>query len=175
MIFAKNNLWGIAILFAFAAITDFLDGQIARRFGMETELGRKLDMIADRFLMIGTVFAFVIVFTRDGQLDKIHLFQIFLFMAREIISFPFAIIAFVSGWPIPKARYVAKINTVIQGFGFSFLIMSLRYEIFNFSIYFAVASGFLGLISAVYYINDITGYSVVDGRNIIKNVSNKRR
>ena len=48
------------ILFAVAAFTDFLDGWIARRFNMVTDLGKLLDPIADKTL---TMLGFLLIFT----------------------------------------------------------------------------------------------------------------
>ena len=61
-IFAQYSLTLVAILFAVGMITDFLDGQIARRFNMTTEFGRQFDIIADRFLMLGVTGALTIDF-----------------------------------------------------------------------------------------------------------------
>lgn len=48
----SKKLWIFcAILFAFAAITDYLDGWIARRYGSVTPLGALLDPIADKMLV----------------------------------------------------------------------------------------------------------------------------
>jgi CDP-diacylglycerol---glycerol-3-phosphate 3-phosphatidyltransferase len=41
----------ILILFVIFSLTDFLDGFLARRYFQETELGKVLDPIADKFLM----------------------------------------------------------------------------------------------------------------------------
>jgi cardiolipin synthase (CMP-forming) len=39
-------------VFAFAAVTDALDGFLAKRFGWESELGRVLDPLADKILLV---------------------------------------------------------------------------------------------------------------------------
>lgn len=52
----SNKLWLFcAILFAFAAFTDYLDGWIARRYGSVTPLGALLDPIADKMLIGATL------------------------------------------------------------------------------------------------------------------------
>ena len=48
-----NREWTIAfVLFATASITDAIDGFIARRFDMRTELGAYLDPLADKALLV---------------------------------------------------------------------------------------------------------------------------
>jgi CDP-diacylglycerol--glycerol-3-phosphate 3-phosphatidyltransferase len=42
------------VLFALAAITDYIDGYLARQRKEETDLGRLLDPLADKLLLIGT-------------------------------------------------------------------------------------------------------------------------
>ena len=44
-------------IFAVAALTDFLDGWVARRFDQETPLGAFLDPLADKLLLHATFFA----------------------------------------------------------------------------------------------------------------------
>ena len=45
----------VLALFAFAAFTDALDGYLAKRFGWHSELGKLLDPLADKLLLV-TVF-----------------------------------------------------------------------------------------------------------------------
>ncbi|MBR0231509.1 MAG: CDP-alcohol phosphatidyltransferase family protein [Clostridia bacterium] len=46
-----------ASLFIIAAITDFLDGRIARAKNMITDFGKFMDPLADKFLILGAMFA----------------------------------------------------------------------------------------------------------------------
>lgn len=51
--------WGI-LLFTVAALSDFLDGFLARRYGWETELGAILDPVSDKLLAL-SFFSFLMI------------------------------------------------------------------------------------------------------------------
>ena len=154
-IFAQFSWTLVAVLFAIGMITDFLDGQIARRWNTETEFGRKFDMIADRFLMIGVALALVFELSLTGEFGRYHLLQVFLIMIRELLTFPFAIIAFAAKKRIPDARFVGKLTTCLQGFTLPAILLSIYYPIFSFSIGLAIITCIVGVISAFYYVNDL--------------------
>lgn len=73
----------IAVLFILAALTDLLDGYIARRYGIVTKMGKLLDPIADKIVVsaamilmipIGHIPAWVVVLiiVRDVAVDGIR-------------------------------------------------------------------------------------------------------
>ena len=53
---APSSAWRLAafVLFTLAAITDYIDGQLARSRKEETDLGRLLDPLADKLLLVAT-------------------------------------------------------------------------------------------------------------------------
>ncbi len=153
LIFIKENIIAIVVIFAIAALTDWFDGQLARKFKWESEFGRKADMIADRFLWVGTALAFIVSFGISGKLGLIQGIQILFIMSREVISAPFAVAYFMSGKAMPHAVYVAKLTTFVQGFALPSLILSIYYPIWSFlSIPLSIACLILGFISAMHYI-----------------------
>ncbi len=154
-VFAAFDFIYIASLFTLGMLTDFFDGFLARRFKETTEFGRQFDMIADRFLMVGTVLALLIKFTGDSLLTRYHLFQIFIILSREILVMPILLTAVLTGVGIPQVRFVGKFTTFMQGITFPLILLSVKYPVFGFSIYFAIVTSLAGLTSAFYYTNDI--------------------
>ncbi|MEK6934140.1 MAG: CDP-alcohol phosphatidyltransferase family protein [Nanoarchaeota archaeon] len=155
LIVTNQSVIEIVFIFSIAAITDFLDGALARKFKLESEFGRRTDVIADRFLWTGTAIAFLVVFGIEGRLHWFDGIQLMLIMTREIICMPFSLIAFFSGKKIPPVRHIAKVTTFLQGFALPALILSIVYPLWIYlSIPLAIACNITGFISAMYYIQD---------------------
>src|SRR6267378_2701159 len=60
----ESWLWSI-VVFAAAAVTDWLDGYLARKQGLTSTLGRNLDPLVDKVLICGA-FIFLIGVTHSG-------------------------------------------------------------------------------------------------------------
>ncbi len=99
-----------AALFSLAAITDFLDGYIARKRNLITTVGKFLDPIADKVLVITALFLIV-----EGGLVAAPYGAIFssLIVARELMISGFRQIAASSGVVI-SADKSGKIKAVFQ-------------------------------------------------------------
>lgn len=60
----SNTFWGLSValgLFVLAAISDYLDGKIARSYKARSRLGQFLDPLADKVLVLGTFIALIFV------------------------------------------------------------------------------------------------------------------
>lgn len=55
----NNNLIFSLVVLTIAFISDFFDGFIARHFNIQTEFGRILDPLADKFIFVAIVFAYI--------------------------------------------------------------------------------------------------------------------
>ncbi len=156
LIFADFNIFYIISAFMIGMLTDFFDGQIARRFNLKTEFGRKFDMIADRILMVGVGLASIIKLSLLEISPVSQILQIFLILSREIIAFVAILAALITKRkiPIPQVRFIGKATTVMQAITFPMILLSMFYTLFSFSLYFAFITGFIGLISSFCYIND---------------------
>lgn len=72
--------WLSLILYVAAAVTDFFDGYLARKYGTESPTGRMLDPIADK-LLVG---ALLLVFCFDGSFGYWDLIPATIILLREI-------------------------------------------------------------------------------------------
>ena len=68
-------------LFAIAAITDYLDGVLARSRRQQSDFGRMLDPIADKLLVGATLMLLV----GEGRLSHLGLYPAIVIMLREIL------------------------------------------------------------------------------------------
>lgn len=66
-----------ALVFVVAAVTDLLDGYVARKTGQITKLGRLLDPIADKLLVLSALILLV-------QVDRVTALVAILIIAREV-------------------------------------------------------------------------------------------
>lgn len=60
LLFGRDDEFGAALLLAVLGATDWVDGYIARHFGQVSELGKLLDPIADRILLLTAIVAIVV-------------------------------------------------------------------------------------------------------------------
>ncbi len=161
LVFQNYPIWIVVVIFAIAALTDFADGYIARRYNLVTELGRKLDMFADRILMISIVLAIIAYMQVNNLLIEPMIIQIIMLMAREIISTPFFIMAIVMRLNVfPNARKIAKLTTLLQGLSLPMIILG-----WQISIFFSLATLITGIISGIYYARDTLFAKNIRDRN----------
>ncbi len=72
------------VLFALASITDFLDGNIARKYNLVTTFGKFLDPLADKLL----VFTAMVIFMADGvSYNGVELLPLWVFIIMLIREF----------------------------------------------------------------------------------------
>ncbi|MCK5446307.1 MAG: CDP-alcohol phosphatidyltransferase family protein [Rhodospirillaceae bacterium] len=95
-------------LFAAAGVSDALDGFIAKVFHMETELGKYLDAIADKMLLVA-------VFVTMGAEGLIPNWMVILVVFRDLMIVGGALLfETLTGALKVKPLMISKINTTMQ-------------------------------------------------------------
>jgi CDP-diacylglycerol---glycerol-3-phosphate 3-phosphatidyltransferase len=116
-----NALLYAAGLFALAAITDFLDGYLARRWQVESVLGAFLDTTADKLLVTGTLLALT-------SIDRVSIWAALVIMMREFLVMGLRGLAAIGGTTIkPSTWGKAKAAGQYFAIGLAFLRLPERW------------------------------------------------
>jgi CDP-diacylglycerol---glycerol-3-phosphate 3-phosphatidyltransferase len=97
------------LLFLFAALTDWLDGWLARKIGQVSEFGKFMDALSDKVLTLGMFISLLVL----DEIGKWALFPVLLILSRELLITGLRLVASAKG-KILAAEKVGKLKTVIQ-------------------------------------------------------------
>ncbi len=100
-----------AVLFIGTAVTDMLDGKIARRDNLITDFGKFMDPIADKFMVIGALF--VILYKFDN-LRLVMIFTLLVVVFRELAVTSMRLVVSTGSNIVVAANMLGKIKTVSQ-------------------------------------------------------------
>jgi CDP-diacylglycerol--glycerol-3-phosphate 3-phosphatidyltransferase len=129
----SDCIWA-ALVYSAAAITDLIDGYLARRWNIVTVLGKFLDPLADKLLVMATLVWMV-------PMGRIPAWAVVLLLAREISITALRGIASSEG-VIISAGGGGKAKTALQMVGILFLIIGYPY-------YLSLGSISLGLVDLI--------------------------
>jgi cardiolipin synthase len=110
MVWAIVTGWMLAafLLFLAAGVSDAVDGYLAKRFGMTSDLGAYLDPLADKALI-------VTIYVTLGISGNIPLWLVILVVSRDVMIVAAVLLSWVVDKPVPmKPLLVSKLNTVAQ-------------------------------------------------------------
>ena len=100
-----------AILFIGTSVTDMLDGKIARKYGLITDFGKFLDPIADKFMVIGSMF---VILYRFENLRTVMIFTLIIVVFRELAVTSMRLVVSTGQNIVVAANNLGKIKTVSQ-------------------------------------------------------------
>ena len=96
------------ILFLAAGVSDAVDGFIAKRFNMTTELGAYLDPLADKAMIVS-------IYVALGIAGEIPRWLVILVVSRDIMIIGAVMLSWLIGKPMPvRPLKISKVNTVGQ-------------------------------------------------------------
>ncbi len=154
------------ILYALCAITDILDGSLARKKNMITDLGKFLDPVADKVLAIT---AMVILLDRQLMIAPYGAIMTAVIICREIIVGMFRAVAAGKGIVL-AADKIGKIKTIFTNIALPMMIFGgCRYEFYE-NAKLETAGTIIGYIGFGFFVIAFI-FTVISGVNYI--VSNK--
>jgi CDP-diacylglycerol--glycerol-3-phosphate 3-phosphatidyltransferase len=132
-----------AFLFAVAAASDALDGFLARRLGLVTVVGKFLDPLADKLIVLSTL----VLLVAKGRAPT---WLVISLMARELAVTGLRAIASQEGFVI-AAGAGGKAKAALQMVGIGFLLVHFRYRIllFDYTLDFHEVGTYLLYLSLV--------------------------
>ncbi len=110
-----------AIVYAVSAITDFLDGWIARRQGLVSVLGKFLDPLADKLLVASTLVAMV-------AMHRVPAWAVIIILARELSITSLRVIAMSEGVTIAAGKG-GKEKAALQMVAVFMLMLHHRFDV----------------------------------------------
>ncbi|WP_027941713.1 CDP-alcohol phosphatidyltransferase family protein [Amycolatopsis taiwanensis] len=112
----REDGWALALL-VFSALTDWLDGKLARWLGQESRLGQLLDPAADRLYILATLAAFLVRGIMPWWL-------VVPLVLRELIVGVCILVLRRNGFAPPEVTYIGKAATFVLMYAFPFLLLT---------------------------------------------------
>lgn len=174
----------ILLIMFIGAMTDFLDGHIARRDNLVTNFGKFLDPIADKML---TFTGFIILMQQNSynqiisggtSATLITWWMVLIIFARETIVTGLRLLAVEQGRVIAASKY-GKIKTTLQFITIIFIlaggsVMVVKGELININLVYDIIAKIL--IIAMLAVTIFSGYDyIIKNKDVLKDLNKKNR
>lgn len=113
-----GDRWLSLVIFLVAAATDWVDGYLARKLNQITELGKFLDPLVDKLLVLAPLLALI-------ELKQVPAWGVFLILARELSVAGWRVTPSLTGNTVVGANFWGKLKTVTQIIAIALLIAPL--------------------------------------------------
>jgi CDP-diacylglycerol--glycerol-3-phosphate 3-phosphatidyltransferase len=111
----SRQLGAACVLFTIAALTDFFDGYLARRWNLTSTLGAFLDTTADKLLVTGSLLALV-------SIERVSVWAALVIVMREFVVMALrGLVALGGGMVRPSQWGKIKATSQFVAIGFAFI------------------------------------------------------
>lgn len=123
LIFMRDiPLWGQlvpALIYALTALTDMLDGKIARKYNLVTDFGKFIDPLADKFMVLASMIAMLTVMVLQGEtvMALVFVWVVLVILLRELAVTSLRLVVAGNSGIVVAASLLGKLKTVSQMVG----------------------------------------------------------
>lgn len=142
------------IIFLVAAVSDGLDGYVARRYNQRSALGVILDPIADKGLLLAGIITLSISNWSEvsPEYGRFPVWFPVLVIARDVVILVGSVVLhLLNGKVIVRPRWTGKVATVLQMAAIAWVMLQLHFLPL---IYVVLAAGLFTFISGALYVMD---------------------
>ena len=141
-------------VFLLAALSDGLDGYVARRYNQRSSLGMILDPIADKGLLLSGIITLSI--SNWSQVDPHYgkfpaWFPVLVITRDAVILIGSALLHVLNGTMRVRTSWTGKVATVLQMAAIAWVMLQMRIPPL---IYIVIAAGVFTLVSGMIYVRD---------------------
>lgn len=129
LLFMRNaGAWGYiipALVYGITALTDMLDGKIARKYNLVTDFGKFIDPLADKFMVLGSMISILVwMLLRDEKtLALVYVWVALIILLRELGVTSIRLVVAGNSGIVVAASMLGKIKTVSQMVGTVIIIL----------------------------------------------------
>ena len=160
-------VWGYivpAIVYGLTALTDMLDGKIARKYNLITDFGKFIDPLADKFMVLSSMIAILVWMLLRGNvtLAMVFIWVVLIILLRELGVTSLRLVVAGKSGIVVAASMLGKIKTVSQMVGTVVLIIEPMIPYFSenhiLSYVFMALMAFTTLFSGIDYLRAYLPY-----------------
>ena len=129
LIFMRDiAIWGVivpTVVYILTALTDMLDGKIARKYGLVTDFGKFIDPLADKFMVLSSMITILVWMMLRGEvtLAIVFVWVVLVILLRELGVTSLRLVVAGKSGIVVAASILGKIKTVSQMVGTVVLIV----------------------------------------------------
>jgi CDP-diacylglycerol--glycerol-3-phosphate 3-phosphatidyltransferase len=153
------------VIFVLAACTDFLDGYIARKYNLVTDLGKFLDPIADKVLVSTALIIMLVPVGETLILPAYSAIAVAIILARELIVSGFRMVAASKGMVV-AADMSGKIKTFVQDIAIAVLLAGASLNAGIYSVMNIIGLVMLGIATVLTIISGVE--CIVKNKAVLK-------
>ena len=122
------GIWGFvipALIYGITALTDMLDGKIARKYNLITDFGKFIDPLADKFMVLSSMISILVWMLLRGNttLALVFVWVVLIILLRELGVTSIRLVVAGRSGIVVAASIFGKIKTVSQMVGTVLMIL----------------------------------------------------